>query len=50
MTLKRAILSVTVLLSTMVILAACEEPVCAVTTYWYDPVDGERFMYCVEWQ
>ena len=50
MTLKRITMLVTVLLSSMVLLASCEEPVCRVTTYWYDPVDGERFMYCVEWQ
>ena len=49
MSLKKITLTISVLLTAMV-LASCEEPVCRVTTYWYDPVDGERFMYCIEWQ
>ena len=58
MTLKRAILSITVLLSTMMIFVGCQSPApsdstepesaCSVTTNMIDPFSGEQQLYCIE--
>ena len=58
MTLKRLMLSISVLLSTMVLIIGCQSPApsgatepesaCSVTTYLIDPFSGEQQLYCIE--